>query len=142
MRLLCLRRLYVFSGGVDSSVVASLVYRVYPSNSFAVIGVSPSLPIIQLEKAREIASSIGIPLTEVPTFEGLDKEYVKNVGNSCFICKKNLYESLRSIADFTSSSSSFSSSYSPPSSVSSSLISTPQSIYLYNGKCKPFVSYF
>ena len=106
-----------YSGGVDSSLVAALVYRVFhhptptPSrltsnSSFdnksgsvrAVLGVSTSLPPSQLTLARSVAQHIGIILLEVPTQEGLDPTYVENKGQSCFICKNHLYSALEAVA--------------------------------------------
>ena len=59
--------LIAFSGGVDSSVVAALVYRAWVGfdNSRhhepnAVLGVSPSLSKTQYNLARDIAQGIGI----------------------------------------------------------------------------------
>lgn len=86
-----------FSGGVDSSVVAAGVYRSFPHNSFAVLGVSASLPAQQLQLARNVAQSIGISLREVHTSEGDQVEYVRNEGKSCYICKQNLYTSLQEV---------------------------------------------
>lgn len=87
-----------YSGGVDSSLVAALVQRAYPTNSFACIGLSSSLPQAQLQLAREVAAHIGIPLKEVGTKEGTSPEYVANRGMSCFHCKTHLYTALHDIA--------------------------------------------
>jgi uncharacterized protein len=102
-----------FSGGVDSSLVAALVHRVFyhphsHSSSSpithvlgsvrAVLGVSSSLPPIQLTLARSVAQHIGIGLTEVPTQEGLHPTYIENKGQSCFICKNHLYSALEAVA--------------------------------------------
>jgi len=55
------------SGGVDSSLVAAVVHRVFPEEqqSLAVLGRSAALPKSQLLLAREVASHIGIQLHEV-----------------------------------------------------------------------------
>ncbi|OQR90242.1 hypothetical protein ACHHYP_05696 [Achlya hypogyna] len=79
-----------FSGGVDSSVVAALVYEAFPRNSVACLGVSAALPADQLGLARKIAGEIGIQLLETPTTEGEDPLYVENRGQSCYHCKTNL----------------------------------------------------
>ncbi|KAG5190121.1 hypothetical protein JKP88DRAFT_176058 [Tribonema minus] len=90
--------LVAFSGGVDSSVVAALVHEVFPSNSLACLGVSPSLPAAQRELAHTIADRIGIGLREVVTQEGSDPEYIANRGQSCYHCKSHLYSALEAIA--------------------------------------------
>ncbi|RHZ40399.1 hypothetical protein DYB26_016357 [Aphanomyces astaci] len=69
-----------YSGGVDSSLVAALVHRVFPENSIACLGVSAALPQDQLLLARNVASAIGIPLWEARTSEGNDPRYVENKG--------------------------------------------------------------
>jgi PP-loop superfamily ATP-utilizing enzyme len=94
-----------FSGGVDSSLVAALVHRVFRSRSHttagdvkAVLGVSNSLPQRQLLLAREIASFIGIDLVEVSTGEGSDQTYIENNGQACFVCKSHLYSTLETVS--------------------------------------------
>ena len=97
-----------FSGGVDSSLVAALVYRTFHNSSLwdhkqigsvrAVLGVSNSLPERQLNLAREVASSIGIDLSEVKTTEGNDETYIENKGQACFVCKSHLYAALEAVS--------------------------------------------
>ena len=97
-----------FSGGVDSSLAAWLVRESCAPSAVSVlenvsavasIGVSPSLPMRELEYARSVARHIGIDLVEVPTDEGNVPEYVKNAspGSSCYHCKTTLYRTLGSI---------------------------------------------
>lgn len=97
-----------FSGGVDSSLVAALVYRTFHNSNLwdnkqigsvrAVLGVSNSLPERQLNLAREVASSIGIDLSEVKTTEGNDETYIENKGQACFVCKSHLYAALEAVS--------------------------------------------
>mmetsp|Transcript_14492 Transcript_14492/g.27269 ORF Transcript_14492/g.27269 Transcript_14492/m.27269 type:complete len:434 (-) Transcript_14492:118-1419(-) len=107
-----------FSGGVDSSLVAALVHRVFHSRSSsnsssscsstgdtmtkgqvkAVLGVSNSLPQRQLLLARQIASFIGIDLVEVSTGEGSDQNYIENNGQACLVCKTHLYSTLENVS--------------------------------------------
>ena len=89
--------LIAFSGGVDSSVVAALVHKAFPNTSTAVLGVSNAVHAEQIELARNIARTIGIPLTEVETKEGDIPEYVANAGDACFYCKTELYENLQAL---------------------------------------------
>mmetsp|Transcript_38101 Transcript_38101/g.59211 ORF Transcript_38101/g.59211 Transcript_38101/m.59211 type:complete len:292 (-) Transcript_38101:149-1024(-) len=88
-----------FSGGVDSSLSAALVHKVFPQNSSACIGISAALPQDQLILAREVASSIGIHLQEVRTNEGYDADYIANKGKACYHCKTHLYSSLMAVAE-------------------------------------------
>jgi len=95
-----------FSGGVDSSLAAALVYRSFHNDSTrnqsgnvkAVLGVSNSLPERQLLLARDVASMIGIDLLEVSTTEGSDETYIENNGKACFICKSHLYSALEAVS--------------------------------------------
>lgn len=87
--------LIAFSGGVDSTLVAAIVARAFPTNTLAVIGVSDSLPLEQLELARDLAAFIGIPLRELKTEEGQVPEYVANAGASCYHCKTTLYQTMK-----------------------------------------------
>lgn len=130
--------LIAFSGGVDSSLTAFLVNRVFKQQTVkaslhcenknsgyvkAVIGVSPSLPPHQLDLARSIAHEIGINLTEVKTREGFDENYVKNKGQACFVCKSHLYSSLKAVASVAASESN--------TTENSSM--NKQDVILYNG---------
>lgn len=69
-----------FSGGVDSSLVAALVHCVFPTNSAACLGVSPSLSDHQHQQAIKVAQEIGIPLWECKTSEGENEQYISNQG--------------------------------------------------------------
>lgn len=106
------KNLVAFSGGVDSSLVASLVYQTTSNittnsssnaEAVAVMGVSNSLPPEQRKLAIDIANNIGITLHEVKTNEGDDLTYVENKGQSCYICKTHLYSSISAITRHASS---------------------------------------
>ena len=138
-----------FSGGVDSSLCAYLVFKAFgetekdggsetrknkpkssQSNVYAAIGVSPALPESQLVEARKVASSIGIQLKEVPTNEGSLPGYVENEGESCFYCKNTLYQTLRALA---SDAETEDESIDPAASTSVSFKKHIKTIALYNG---------
>ena len=98
-----------YSGGVDSSLVAALVHRVFTGydNNIdkkrgsvrAVLGISHAVPQLQIETARKVADFIGIPLMEVSTLEGDDEAYIRNDGHACFICKTHLYSTLNAVTN-------------------------------------------
>ena len=94
--------LVAFSGGVDSSVVAALVFRAFPETAVAVLGVSPAVPQDQIELARHVAETIGIPLREISTREGDNPLYVRNSGDACFHCKTELYTTLNALGSHAS----------------------------------------
>jgi PP-loop superfamily ATP-utilizing enzyme len=107
-----------YSGGIDSSLVAALVYQIsldlnnnnndsasssslnhnhyyYETHNVqAVLGISPAVSQEQIQLAEQVAAHIGIPLTMIPTYEGLDETYIANNGQACFACKSELYTKL------------------------------------------------
>lgn len=90
------RHVLAFSGGVDSSLVAALLYRArLPEEDVrAVLGISPAVPAEQVELARRVADHVGIPLQQVKTTEGDDEIYIANAGQACLACKTHLYSTL------------------------------------------------
>jgi len=92
-----MRHIVAFSGGVDSSVVAAIVYRVHKNNAKAILGLSASLPDSQRELAISVARQIGIELIQIHTKEGDDESYLENNGQACFACKKSLYSSMTQV---------------------------------------------
>ena len=87
-----------FSGGVDSSLVATIAQEQLGSNAFAVTGVSPSLAPYLLEQARLQAAWIGIRHEECHTNEINEPSYYKNPENRCFACKQELHKHLNLIS--------------------------------------------
>lgn len=87
--------LIAFSGGVDSTLVAALVKRVFPERTLAMLGVSQSLPLEQLRLARRLAQQLQVPLEELETHEGKLSGYVANTGDACYYCKSTLYETMQ-----------------------------------------------
>ena len=86
--------LVAYSGGVDSTLAAALVARVFPANTRAVLGISASLSREQLQLARDVAVAGRFSLAEVETREGEREPYVENRGMACFYCKQTLYDTL------------------------------------------------
>ncbi len=82
-----------FSGGVDSSVLLALaVDALGPDRVLALLGVSPSLASDEREAAHRVAAHVGVPVVEVPTFEGDRPDYRRNGPDRCFHCKDELFE--------------------------------------------------
>ncbi|MDF1504285.1 ATP-dependent sacrificial sulfur transferase LarE [Roseisolibacter sp. H3M3-2] len=81
-----------FSGGVDSSYLAAVaVEALGASRVLAVLGVSASLADEQRAVARDVATRVGVPLVEVPTFELDDPAYAANPTDRCYFCKRELW---------------------------------------------------
>ena len=87
-----------FSGGVDSSLVATIAQEQLGSKALAVTGVSPSLAPYLLEQARLQAAWIGIRHEECHTNEIEEPNYFKNPENRCFACKQELHKHLKIIS--------------------------------------------
>lgn len=92
------RVIVAFSGGVDSSVVASSAKRRCGDRAIAVTARSPSVAGWQIETAVKIAAQIGIEHRFVDTAETGRDDYIRNDRRRCFYCKETLYQSLSAIA--------------------------------------------
>jgi pyridinium-3,5-biscarboxylic acid mononucleotide sulfurtransferase len=87
-----------FSGGVDSSLVASLASRALGERALAVTAVSPALATGELDAAAGVARAIGIRHETIETAE-LDREgYRANGRDRCYHCKSELYSRLLDLA--------------------------------------------
>ncbi len=87
-----------FSGGVDSSLVASLAAGALGERALAVTAVSPALATGELDGAREVARVIGIAHETITTAELAREGYRRNDLDRCYHCKTELYERLGSLA--------------------------------------------
>ncbi|MEO8456454.1 MAG: ATP-dependent sacrificial sulfur transferase LarE [Chloroflexota bacterium] len=87
-----------FSGGVDSTFVATIARDVLGDRAIAITGVSPSVPETEVEESKSLAQQIGITHELIDTNEMDDPDYVRNDANRCFHCKDELYSRLAVIA--------------------------------------------
>ncbi len=87
-----------FSGGVDSTLVASLAKEALGRKAVAVIGRSIVDPREELAGARRTAKKIGITLyeVEVPVME--DDAFVRNAQDRCYHCKRILFTEILDFA--------------------------------------------
>jgi len=81
-----------YSGGVDSTLVASLAFEQLGSKAIAITGISPALANTLREEARSQAKWIGVKHLEIKTSELDQSSYNKNPKNRCFACKKELHK--------------------------------------------------
>jgi len=81
-----------YSGGVDSTLVASLAYEQLGGKAVAITGISPALANTLLEEARSQAKWIGVKHLEIKTSELDQSNYNKNPQDRCFACKKELHK--------------------------------------------------
>lgn len=88
-----------FSGGVDSTTLASLAYEVLGNRALAVTLDSPLFPKRQLETAVQTACEIGIP-HKVLSYSNLSAPYfTANTINRCYFCKKSLLDTLIELSE-------------------------------------------
>ena len=81
-----------YSGGVDSTLVASLAFEQLGSKAIAITGISPALANTLREEARSQAKWIGVKHLEIKTSELDQSSYSKNPKDRCFACKKELHK--------------------------------------------------
>ncbi len=84
-----------YSGGVDSVFLAKIAVDLLGhDNVLAVLADTPSMPRVELDAARGIASSINLNLVEVQTFEIDDPVYIANPVDRCYHCKIYIFKAL------------------------------------------------
>jgi len=81
-----------YSGGVDSTLVASLAFEQLGRKAIAITGISPALANTLREEARIQAKWIGVKHLEIKTSELDQSSYSKNPKDRCFACKKELHK--------------------------------------------------
>lgn len=87
-----------FSGGVDSTLVLAVAHAVLGDKVLAVTAQSESLPLRELDEARQIAESIGARHLVIHTEEMNSPNYRSNPIDRCYYCKSELYAKLQTIA--------------------------------------------
>jgi uncharacterized protein len=88
-----------FSGGVDSSTLAAICHEILEEKAVAVTAVSQIYPQEEVEEAKKIAKEIGIKHILLETNQLLNEDFVRNPENRCYYCKRELLESLKSLAE-------------------------------------------
>ncbi|WP_158058675.1 ATP-dependent sacrificial sulfur transferase LarE [Halorussus halophilus] len=79
--------LVAFSGGVDSSVVATLAHEALGDDAVACTAKSETLPEAELDDAKRVAEEIGIRHEIVEFSELDDPNFVENDGDRCYHCR-------------------------------------------------------
>jgi uncharacterized protein len=90
--------LIAFSGGVDSSYLAAVAQEVLQERVTAVTAVSPIHPLQEKLDAIKIAKEIGVNHVLRVTDELASQAFVANRKDRCYICKKNLFRLLETLA--------------------------------------------
>lgn len=87
-----------FSGGVDSTLVLAVARAVLGDKVLAVTAQSESLPMRELDSARQIAEKLGVRHKIINTEEINSPNYRSNPIDRCYYCKSELYAKLKVIA--------------------------------------------
>jgi pyridinium-3,5-biscarboxylic acid mononucleotide sulfurtransferase len=89
-----------FSGGADSAFLLAAATRALgPYHVVAATAVSSSLPVAELEAARDFAAGLGVRHVTPQTYELALDGYRSNAGDRCYFCKAELLDVLRPVAD-------------------------------------------
>lgn len=87
-----------FSGGLDSTYLAFITYKVLGNKCLAVTAISPSMAKEEIENIPHLIKFIGIPHRFINAYEHLNKEYLLNDKLRCYHCKKELFAGLSKLA--------------------------------------------
>ena len=79
--------LVALSGGVDSSVVASLAAEALGASAVAVTLEGPAVAGAEVERARRVAGAIGIEHVVLPVDPLTNPDYRSNPSNRCYFCR-------------------------------------------------------
>ncbi|MCC8100838.1 MAG: ATP-dependent sacrificial sulfur transferase LarE [Clostridiales bacterium] len=87
-----------FSGGVDSTFLLKIAYDVLGDRALAVTAKSASFPERELREASAFCGEQGIRQVICESDELNIPGFRENPGNRCYICKRDLFERIRNIA--------------------------------------------
>ncbi len=86
-----------YSGGVDSALLAYTAYQVLGEKMVAVIADSSSFARREYQFALDFAKAHNIPLKIMHTNEIADPHYNANESNRCYLCRKAMFEQLKTL---------------------------------------------
>jgi pyridinium-3,5-biscarboxylic acid mononucleotide sulfurtransferase len=89
--------LVALSGGVDSSLVASLAHQALGARSVAATLAGPAVARSEVERARRVARAIGIDHVVVEVDPLADPNYRANPVDRCYFCRSIETAELRSV---------------------------------------------
>ncbi len=88
-----------FSGGLDSSTLASVTFELLGKKAIAVTAQSPTYPQSEVEAAILVAEEIGVEHRLITSDELKDKNFVRNPENRCYYCKTGLFKSIQKVCN-------------------------------------------
>jgi uncharacterized protein len=90
--------LVAYSGGVDSAYLGLIATQELNENAVCILGISPSVSMVQREEAAKIAARFDFNFKQIKTEELDNPDYQANPNNRCYFCKTELYGKLSVIA--------------------------------------------
>jgi uncharacterized protein len=86
-----------FSGGVDSGLLSAAAFEALGDKMLAVTIQSPVDPIDEQEAARSLAQQLGFPHRVVQMNDLENPDFVANLPDRCYFCKKVRLQSLQEL---------------------------------------------
>ncbi len=90
--------LIAFSGGVDSTFLASVAHEVLGEKALSVFAHSPVCPPDDFEQAKILSQKLGLRFQVIETDEMVNPQFVANTPDRCYFCKQELFQKLEEIA--------------------------------------------
>jgi len=90
--------LIAYSGGVDSTFLASVANEVLGQRAMAVFAQSPIYPPHEREDAEALARKLSFRFITIETNELENPQFVANSPDRCYYCKRELFQQLQGIA--------------------------------------------
>ena len=90
--------LVAYSGGVDSTLLATVAHQELGAHALAVTGASPAMHPAELDDSRRLAGILGFRHEVVQTSETADLRYQANDALRCYFCKSTLYTQFSAMA--------------------------------------------
>jgi uncharacterized protein len=90
--------LIAFSGGVDSTFLASVAAEVLNKKVLLITASSSTYPISEQEEATKLAEQMGIPHRVIVSEETEIKGFADNTPHRCYYCKQELFSKLTTLA--------------------------------------------
>ena len=91
--------LIAYSGGVDSTLLASVAHEILGERALAVTAFSALHPASEVAQGQSLAHQLGIRHIIIETSELDDPSFVVNDAQRCYYCKRGLFRTLLCIAD-------------------------------------------